>query len=63
MWKGVDMQKTKILIHEEVKKQLIESMVISNVAEPPELSKKAEIQRSEHAAAVIRQYEDITRTK
>ena len=45
-------------------KQLIESMVIDDVAETQELNKKAEeFDKPEDAAAVIKQYEDIIRTK
>ena len=42
MWKGADSKKTKRLTHEEVKKQLIESIIINEAVETDELNKKAE---------------------
>ena len=64
MWKGVDSKKTKILTHEEVKKQLIESMAMNDFMETDELNKKAEeVQDSEEAATVIKEYEDMMQTK
>ena len=60
----MDSKKTKRLIHEEVKKQLIESMVVSVFVETDELKKKAEkIQDPEEAASIIKEYEDIMRIK
>ena len=49
MWKGAaDGKKTKRLSKEEIKKQLLESIIINQVVEPEELNKKAEeIQESE----------------
>ena len=64
MWKGSENKKTKILTHEEIKKQLIESIVINGVIETDELNKKAEeVQKPEDAAAVIKQYKEIIRMK
>ena len=64
MWKCSYLKKTKRLTHEEIKKQLIESMVINDVTETQELNKKAEeVQKLEDAAAVIKQYEEIIWTK
>ena len=65
MWKGAaDGKKTKRLSKEEIKKQLLESIIINQVVEPEELNKKAEeIQESEEAAEVINQYEYIIKTK
>ena len=64
MWKGPDAKRTKRLIHKDIKKQLIESMVINDIDETDELNKKAEeVQKPEEAAAIIRQYEEIIRTK
>ena len=64
MWKGVEVKKTKRLTHEEIKKQLIESIVINQVVETDELNKQAEeVQKPEDAADLIKQYEDIIRTK
>ena len=57
-------KKTKRLTHEEVKKQLIESMVVNEVVETNELNKQAEeVQDLEEAAKVIQKYENIIRTK
>ena len=36
MWKGVDSKRTKRLTYEEVKKQLIESMVVNDFVETDE---------------------------
>ena len=64
MWKGSDVKKTKRLTHEEIKKQLIESIIISDVIETDELNKQAEeVQDPEKAAKVIQEYENIIRTK
>ena len=65
MWKSAaDGKKTKRLSKEEIKKQLLESIIINQVVEPEELNKKAEeIQESEEAAEVIKQYEYIIKTK
>ena len=64
MWKGFDFKRTKRLTHEEIKKQLIESIVINEVVETDKLNKKAEeVQKLEDAADVIKQYEDIIQTK
>ena len=57
-------KKTKILTHEEIKKQLIESIFINEVVETDELNKQAEeVQHPEEAAKVIQKYEAIIRTK
>ena len=64
MWKGSENKKTKRLTHEEIKKQLIESIVINGIIETDELNKKAEeVQKPEDAAAVIKQYKEIIRMK
>ena len=65
MWKGVaDNKKKKRLSKEEIKKQLLESMIIIEVAEFEDLNKEAkEIQDPEKAAEIIKQYEDIIKTK
>ena len=42
MWKGSDAKKTKRLTHEEIKIQLIESIVMNDVVETDELNKKAD---------------------
>ena len=64
MWKGSDVKKKKTLTHQEVKKQLIESIVINDVIETDELNKQAEeVQDPEKTAKEIQEYENIIRTK
>ena len=65
MWKDAeDSKKTKWLSKEEINKQLLESIIINEVGESEELNKKAEeIQESEEAAELIKQYEHIIKTK
>ena len=65
VWKGAaDSKKTKRLSQEEIKKQLLESIVINEVMESEELNKQAEeVQDTEEAAKVIQKYENIIRTK
>ena len=59
-----DSKKTKRLSKEEIKKQMLESIIINKVAESEKLNKEAEeIQQPEEAAKVIKQYEDIIKTK
>ena len=63
--KGVaDSKKTKRLSKEEIKKQMLESFIINEVAESEKLNKQGEeIQEPEEAAKVIKQYEDIIKMK
>ena len=62
--KGSDAKKTEVFTQDEVKQELIELMVINDAAETDELNKKAEeVQDPEEAADVMKQYEDIIRTK
>ena len=64
MWKGSDVKKTKRLTQDEVKKELMESMINNEVMETDELNKQAEVvQKPEDAADLIKQYEHIIRTK
>ena len=65
MWKGVaDSKKVKRLSKEEIKKQLLDSMIIDEVAEFENLNKEAEeVQDPEEAAEIIKWYEDVTKTK
>ena len=65
MWKGVeDSKKAKRLSKEEIKKQLLDSMIIDEVVEFEDLNKEAkEMQDPEKAAEIIKQYEDIIKTK
>ena len=65
MRKGVaDSKKTKRLSKEEIKKQLLDSMIIDEVVEFDDLNKEAEeIQDLEKPAEIIKRYEDIIKTK
>ena len=65
MWKGLaDSKKAKRLSKEEIKKQLLESMIIDENLEFDDLNKEAEeIQDPEKAAEIIKRYEDIIKTK
>ena len=63
-----DSKKAKRLSKEEIKKRLLESMILSNiiseVAESKELNEEAEkMQEHEKAVMIIKQYEDIIKTK
>ena len=65
MWKGSESaKKTKRFRHKDLKKQLIELMVNNDTVETEELNKKSEeVRKPEDAAAVIKHYEYIIRTK
>ena len=65
MWKGLaDSKMTKRLSKEEIKKQLLDSMIIDEVAEFENLNKEAEeVQDPEEAAEIIERYEDVMKTK
>ena len=65
MWKDlVDSKKAKRVSKEEMKKQLLDSMIIDKVVEFEDLNKEAEeIQDPEKAAKIIKRYEDIIKTK
>ena len=65
MWKGVaDSKKAKRLSKEEIKKQLLDLMIIDEVVEFQDLNKEAEeIQDPIKAAEIIKRYEDIIKTK
>ena len=56
MWKGAaGSKKTERLTKHEIKKQLLESIIINEVVESEELNKEAEeIQQPEEAAKVIK---------
>ena len=57
-------KKTKRLNKDEIKKQLIDSIIINNAIEIDNLNELAEkVQRPEDAANIIKQYEEILRTK
>ena len=60
MWESADSKKTKWLSKDEIKKQLLEPIIINEVVESEELNKKVEeIQEPEETAEVIKQYEYI----
>ena len=61
MWKGAaDSKKAKRPSKEEIKKQLLESMILGEVVESEDLNKEAEeIREPEETAEVIKRYEDI----
>ena len=65
MWDGMaDSKKAKRLSQEEIRKQLLDSMIIDENLEFDYLNKEAEeIQDPEKAAEIIRQYEDIIKMK
>ena len=65
MWKGAaDSRKTKRLSKNEIKKQLLNSIIINEVVESEELNKEVEeIQEPEEAAKIIQQYELKRRRK
>ena len=65
MWKGVaDSKKTKRLSKEEIKKQLLDSMIIDENLEFDDLNKEAEeVQDPEKAAKIIKWCEGIIKTK
>ena len=55
---------TKRLSKDEIKKQLIESIIINNAVEIDHLNKLDEkVQKPEDAAIIIKQYEEIHHTK
>ena len=65
MWKSVgDSNKAKRLSKEEIKKQLLDSMIIDEVVEFEDLNKEAkEIRDLEKAAEIIKRYENVIKTK
>ena len=65
VWKGAsDSKKTKRLSKHDIKKQLLESMIINEVVESEELNREAkEVQDPEKAAKLIQKYENIKTKK
>ena len=65
MWKGVaDSEKATLLSKEEIKKELLDSMIIDDVAEFENLNKEAEeVQDPEEATEIIKRYEDVIKMK
>ena len=56
--------KTKRLSKVEIKKQLANSLINNEKVETEELNKQAQkVENSENAANIIKEYEDIARTK
>ena len=59
-----DSKKAKRLSKEEIKKQLLDSMIIDKNLEFDDLNKEAEeIEDPEKAAEIIKRYEDIIKAK
>ena len=59
-----DSKKLKRLSKEEIKKQLLDSMIIDEVLEFEDLNKKAkEVQDLEKTVEIIKRYEDIIKMK
>ena len=65
MWgNSENRKKTKRLNKDGIKKQLIEPITINNTVEIDDLNKLAEkVEKPEEAADIIKQYEEILRTK
>ena len=65
VWKGAaDSKKTKRLSQGEIRKQLLELIIINEAVESEELNTEAEgVQDTEEAAKVIQKYENIIKTK
>ena len=63
MWKGAE-AKTRKLTHDEIKRKLIESLVMNDTIESDELTKKIqEVEDPEKAAEVIQECQSIIQTK
>ena len=59
-----DSKKAKRLSQEEIRKQLLDSMIIDENLEFDDLNKETEeMQDPEKAAEIIRQYEDVLKRK
>ena len=65
MWKGLaDSEKRKRISKEEIKKRLLDSMIIDENLEFDDLKKEVEeIQDPQEAAKIIKRYEDIIKTR
>ena len=65
MWRGSqNAKKTKRLDKEEIKNQLIDSLVNNDTSEMEELNEKADkVEKPEDAPTNIKEYEDLIRTK
>ena len=59
-----NIKSTRRLSKEEIKQQLIDSIFNNDIIETEELNEEAgKVEKPEDAAAIIKQYEDIIRTK
>ena len=64
MWKGAEAKKTRKLTHDEIRRKLIESLVMNDTIETNESNKKVEeVEDPEKAAELIQECENIIRTK
>ena len=65
MWKGFENEKkTKRLNQEEIRKQLLDSLVNSDTVETKELNEQAgKVNKPEDATELIKQYEEILKAK
>ena len=65
MWKGFENEKkTKRLNQEEIRKQLLDSLVNSDTVETKELNEQAgKVNKPEDATELIKEYEEILKAK
>ena len=64
MWKDLEDSKKKRLSKEEIKKQLLDLMIMDEVVKFEDLSKEVEeIEDLQKAAKIIERYKDIIKTK
>ena len=64
MWKDLEDSKKKRLSKEEIKKQLLDLMIMDEVVKFEDLRKEAEeIEDLQKAAKIIERYKDIIKTK
>ena len=65
LWKEAEaVKKRKKLTHDEIKRKLIESVVMNDAIKTDELTKKVqEFENSEKAAEVIQEWESVIRMK
>ena len=63
MWQSAEAKKTRKFTHDEIKRKLIESLVMSDTFETDDFNKKVEeVENSEKAAEVIQECESIIPT-
>ena len=64
MWKGAEAKKTRKLTLDEIRRKLIESLVMNDTIETDELTKKIqEAEDPEKAVGLLQECESIIRTK